>query len=132
MSFAYMGILLIAIALGFLIIMIGISNGRHGEQPPFMSSANSSNWIATKHFVVGWGLAVLSAFMILLILPYSLRYHTQEQDDYAFDWCYECSGLPFILGPELSIVFSILALAGLAIGIIMVTTKGRERIDRKT
>ena len=130
MSFAYMGILLLAIVLGFLIIMIGVRNGRHGEPSPLMMRTDLSYWI-TKYFVVGWGLALLGAFVTVLILPYTLWYPTQEPTEYAFSWCNQCNGLPYILGPEMSTVFSILALIGLAIGIILVTMKGRERIQSK-
>ena len=131
MSFAYMAILLLAIALGFIIMLTGLRIGRQGDSSPLVIRNHSSYWI-TKYFVVGWGLALLSAFIIVLILPYSLWYYTQEQNDYAFGWCYQCNGLPYVLGPEMSIIFSIFALIGLGIGIILVTIKGRERIDRKS
>jgi hypothetical protein len=126
-SFAYMGILMIARALGFLILMIGLrARQAEGEQPPLLSKTESSSWIATKLFVVGWGMAVASAYVIVATLPYLVWYVAQEKNDYGFDWCYECSGWTFSLGPEPSMIVSAISLTGLAVGIIMVMTKGRR------
>ncbi|MGI0012996.1 MAG: hypothetical protein ACREBU_06090 [Nitrososphaera sp.] len=133
MSFAYMGMLLIAIALGFLIIMIGLRGQAQGERSPYMRRTNSSSWIATRIFLVGWGIAVLSAFFIVTIFPRVISYYIWLNEfGYGFHWCYECSGWQWTLGPELSIVVSGISLAAFAIGIIMVATKGRERINCKS
>jgi len=133
MSFAYMGILIIAIALGFLIMMIGLRNGQAQEaRPPHASRIDSSRWIATRTFLVGWGIAVLSAFFIVTIFPRAISYYIWLNEfGYGFHWCYECSGWQWTLGPELSMVVSAISLAAFAIGIIMVATKGRERIIAK-
>lgn len=125
-SFAYMALLMIAIALGFLIIMIGVRDRSvYRVQSSYLSRTDSSNWIATRLFLAGWAIAVLCAYLIVAILPYLVWYATQEKNDYSFHWCYECNGWTFSLGPELSIAASAVSLAGLAIGIAMVT-KGRR------
>ena len=126
-SFAYMGLFMIAIALGFLIMMIGLRDrSMYWEQSSYLSRTDSSNWIATRLFLAGWAIAVLCAYVIVAILPYLVWYAIQEKNDYAFYWCYECNGWTFSLGPELSIMVSAVSLAGLAIGIAMVMTKGRR------
>ncbi len=131
MSFAHMGILIIAIALGFLIVMIGLRNGQVQEaRSSYMIRTDSSRWIATRIFLVGWGIAVLSTFFIVTIFPRVIRYYIWLNDyGVGFHWCYECSGWQWTLGPELSVVVSAISLAAFAIGVIMLATKGRERID---
>ncbi|GEM_PF-6986493 len=95
-----------------------------------MNRNGTSKRTAGRLFLIGLGTVALSAFFVLAILPYSVWYHTQERNDYAFDWCDQCIGLPYILGPVLSIVVSAISLATLAFGIVLTIAKGREYFSR--
>lgn len=98
--------------------------------PANMNRNSTSNWTAGRLFLIGLGTVALSAFFVLAILPYSVWYHTQERNDYAFEWCYQCVGLPYILGPVLSIVVSAISLVTLAFGMVLTVTKVREYFSR--
>jgi hypothetical protein len=88
----------------------------------------SARHVPNRIFLIGFGIAVLSAFFLVAILPYTIWYYSQDNDDYSFDWCYECSGLSFRFGPELSIVMSIVFSMTLAVGIIIILRRGHTTL----
>ncbi|MGI0015925.1 MAG: hypothetical protein ACREBU_21100, partial [Nitrososphaera sp.] len=47
-------------------------------------------------------------------------------------WSNDCGGWESSIGPELSIAVGTVSLVGLAIGVIMVTTKGRLTLNHES
>lgn len=91
-----------------------------------MANGDKSSWIATRFFLIGLSIAIVSSFLIASFLPYFILYHTSLKAE-GFAWCDECSGWTFALGEQLTNVTLGISFAALAFSVVIfVVTKRRH------